>query len=95
MKKTLILGLIAMMALVANAQDQKKCEGNDKCKTEKCEKKACCDKEKKCCKAEKKACCDKDKKCCKAEKKACCKKDKKCDKKADAQTGATKQESKK
>ena len=48
MKKTLILGLIAMMALVANAQDQKKCEGNDKCKTEKCEKKACCKKEKKC-----------------------------------------------
>ena len=53
MKKTLILGLIAMMALVANAQDQKKCEGNDKCKTEKCEKKAC-DKTKKC---EKKDCC--------------------------------------
>ena len=82
MKKTLILGLIAMMALVANAQDQKKCEGKDKCKTEMCEKKACCDKEKKCRKAEKKACCKKDKKCDKA-------------KKADAQTGATKQESKK
>ena len=85
MKKTLILGLIAMMALVANAQDQKKCEGNDKCKTEKCEKKACCDKEKKCCdKAEKKACCKKEKKCCD--------KAKKCNKKADAQTVATKQE---
>ena len=82
MKKTLILGLIAIMALVANAQDQKKCEGKDKCKTEMCEKKACCDKEKKCCKAEKKACCKKNKKCDKA-------------KKADAQTGATKQESKK
>ena len=49
MKKTLILGLIAMMALVANAQDQKKC----------------------------------------------CDKAKKCNKKADAQTGATKQEGKK
>ena len=52
MKKTLILGLIAMTALVANAQDQKKCTEDSKCKTEKCEKK-CCDKEKKC---EKKAC---------------------------------------
>ena len=52
MKKTLILSLIAMMALTVNAQDQKKCTGDKKCKTEKCEKK-CCDKEKKC---EKKAC---------------------------------------
>lgn len=34
MKKTLILGLIAMMALVANAQDQKKCACDSKCKTE-------------------------------------------------------------
>ena len=79
MKKTLILGLIAMMALVANAEDRKKCACDNKCKTEKCEKKACCNKEKKCCdKAEKKTCCDKNKKCC--------------DKKADAQTGATKRE---
>ena len=84
MKKTLILGLIAMMALVANAQDQKKCEGNDKCKTEKCEKKDCCKKDKKC---DKKACCKKEKKCSD--------KAKKCNKKADAQTGATKQEGKK
>ena len=65
MKKTLILGLIAMMALVANAQDQKKCACDSKCKTEKCDKK-CCDK--KCCdkanKCEKKACCNKDKKSC-------------------------------
>ena len=76
MKKTLILGLIAMMALVANAQDQKKCEGNDKCKTEKCEKKDCCKKDKKC---DKKAC-DKD---AKSSDKA---------KKTDGQTGATKQE---
>ncbi len=53
MKKTLILGLIAMMALMVNAQDQKKCTGDKKCKTEKCEKKAC-DKTKKC---EKKDCC--------------------------------------
>ena len=57
MKKTLILGLIAMMALMVNAQDQKKCTGDKKCKTEKCEKKAC-DKTKKfekkdCCKAKK------------------------------------------
>ena len=41
MKKTLILGLIAMMALVANAQDQKKCACDSKCKTEKCDKKSC------------------------------------------------------
>ena len=68
MKKTLILGLIAMMALVANAQDQKKSCCDNKEKTEKCEKKACCNKEKKCC--------DKAKK-------------------ADGQTGATKQEGKK
>ena len=81
MKKTLILGLIAMMALVANAQDQKKCEGNDKCKTEKCEKKAC---DKKACdKADKKACCNKEKKCCDKAKKT------------DGQTGATKQGGKK
>ena len=65
MKKTLILGLIAMMALVANAQDQKKEACDNKCKTEKCEKKECC-------------------------KKACDKA-----KKADGQTGATKQEGKK
>ena len=52
MKKTLILGLIAMMALVANAQDQKKCTCDSKCKTEKCDKK-CCDKK----------CCDKANKC--------------------------------
>lgn len=80
MKKTLILGLIAMMALVANAQDQKKCACDSKCKTEKCDKK-CCDKK----------CRDKANKC---EKKACCNKDKKsCDKskKTDGQTGATKQ----
>ena len=80
MKKTLILGLIAMIALVANAQDQKKCTCDSKCKTEKCDKK-CCDKK----------CCDKANKC---EKKACCNKDKKsCDKskKTDGQTGATKQ----
>ena len=86
MKKTLILGLIAMMALVANAQDQKKATCDNKCKTEKCEKKAC----------DKKAC---DKKACdKADKKACCNKEKKCcdkAKKADGQTGATKQEGKK
>ena len=75
MKKTLILGLIAMMALVANAQDQKKCACDSKCKTEKCDKK-CCDKANKC---EKKACCNKDKKSC----------DK--SKKTDGQTGATKQ----
>lgn len=88
MKKTLILGLIAMMALTVNAQDQKKCADDSKCKTEKCEKKACD-------KADKKACCEKDKKCCDKAKK--CDKNKKCDKakKADAQTGATKQESKK
>ena len=85
MKKTLILGLIAMMALVANAQDQKKAACDNKCKTEKCEKKAC---DKKACdKADKKACCNKEKKCCD--------KAKKCNKKADAQTGATKQEGKK
>jgi hypothetical protein len=84
MKKTLILGLIAMMALVANAQDQKKSCCDNKEKTEKCEKKACCDKEKKCCdKADKKACCNKEKKCCDKAKKA------------DGQTGATKQEGKK
>ena len=80
MKKTLILGLIAMMALVANAQNQKKCACDSKCKTEKCDKK-CCDKK----------CCDKANKC---EKKACCNKDKNsCDKgkKTDGQTGATKQ----
>lgn len=80
MKKTLILGLIAMMALVANAQDQKKCACDSKCKTEKCDKK-CCDKK----------CSDKANKC---EKKACRNKDKKsCDKskKTDGQTGATKQ----
>ena len=80
MKKTLILGLIAMMALTVNAQDQKKCACDSKCKTEKCDKK-CCDKK----------CCDKANKC---EKKACCNKDKKsCDKskKTDGQTGATKQ----
>jgi hypothetical protein len=86
MKKTLILGLIAMMALVANAQDQKKAACDNKCKTEKCEKKAC----------DKKAC---DKKACdKADKKACCNKEKKCcdkAKKTDGQTGATKQEGKK
>ena len=86
MKKTLILGLIAMMALMVNAQDQKKCTGDKKCKTEKCEKKAC----------DKKAC---DKKACdKADKKACCNKEKKCcdkAKKTDGQTGATKQEGKK
>ena len=85
MKKTLILGLIAMMALVANAQDQKKEACDNKCKTEKCEKKAC---DKNCCD---KKCCDKANKC---EKKACCNKDKKsCDKgkKTDGQTGATKQ----
>ena len=55
MKKTLILGLIAMMALVANAQDQKKSCCDNKEKTEKCEKKTCCDKEKKCCDKAKKA----------------------------------------
>ena len=85
MKKSLILGLIAMMALVANAQDQKKGACDGKCKTEKCEKKAC---DKNCCD---KKCCDKANKC---EKKACCNKDKKsCDKgkKTDGQTGATKQ----
>ena len=78
MKKTLILGLIAMMALVANAQDQKKGACDGKCKTEKCEKKAC----------------NKTKKC---DKKACDKATKSSDKekKADGQTGATKQESKK
>ena len=80
MKKSLILGLIAMMALVANAQDDKKSCCDNKNKTEKCDKK-CCDKK----------CCDKANKC---EKKACCNKDKKsCDKskKTDGQTGATKQ----
>lgn len=75
MKKTLILGLIAMMALTVNAQDQKKSTGDKKCNTEKCEKKAC-DKTKKCGKKD----------CCKA---------KKSEQKTDAQTGATKQESKK
>ena len=83
MKKTLIL---AMMALVANAQDQKKAACDNKCKTEKCEKKACdkktCDK-KACDKADKKACCNKEKKCCDKAKKT------------DGQTGATKQEGKK
>jgi hypothetical protein len=83
MKKTLILGLIAMMALVANAQDQKKEACDNKCKTEKCEKKECC-----------KKACDKDKKCAK---KSCDKAKKGCDKakKTDGQTGATKQEGKK
>ena len=59
MKKTLILGLIAMMALVANADNQKKCACDNKCKTEKCEK-CCCDKS---AKGDKKACCDSNKKC--------------------------------
>ena len=76
MKKTLILGLIAMMALVANAQDQKKSCCDSKNKTEKCEKKGCCKKDKKC---DKKVC-DKD---AKSSDKA---------KKTDGQTGATKQE---
>ena len=49
MKKTLILGLIAMMALVANAQDQKKKKACDKKACDKADKKACCNKEKKCC----------------------------------------------
>ena len=76
MKKSLILGLIAMMALVANAQDDKKSCCDNKNKTEKCEKKDCCKKDKKC---DKKAC-DKD---AKSSDKA---------NKTDGQTGATKQE---
>lgn len=75
MKKTLILGLIAMMALMANAQDSKSCCGEKKCKTEKCDKKA-----DKC-----------DKKCSKKNAKCEKKQTSKSQKKTDAQTGATKQ----
>ena len=97
MKKTLILGLIAMMALVANAQDDKK-SLNNSCKiinndnsyilANKSKYFKNNNKTEKC---EKKDCCKKDKKC---DKKACDKDAKSSDKakKTDGQTGATKQE---